>query len=105
MKKMNNNKMFSIKTDSKDIKNIISNLNILIAKYIKKNGDINNAIILVPVKTYNILEHFKKEIEILALSNEIRIIENKYLEDELIIIDKTFFDSDYFKKEIEWQNQ
>jgi len=102
--------MISIKIKLKDddnynVEHITSCLNIIIKKYAEKNGDTKDAVVFVPSKVYKIMsqkcskEEIDEGIGVMGLFYDwVKLIENKNLKDELIIIDKQFFNFDYKKE-------
>ena len=93
--------MVSIKVDVNDIENIVSCLNIIILKYMEKNGSLENAIVFVPSVAYKLMSKKcskadKKEgIGIKSLYGWIRLVKDVNIKDELFIVDKSFFSIKY----------
>ena len=89
--------MVSIKVDVNDIENIVSCLDIIILKYIDKNGSLENAVVFVPSVVYKLMSKkinkgdLKEGVGVKSLWGWVKIVEDTNGKDTLIIIDKTFF--------------
>jgi len=88
--------------DSYNVEHITSCLNIIIKKYVEKNGNTNDAVVFVPSKAYKIMsqkcnkEEINEGIGVMGLFYDwVKLIEDKNIEDTLIIVDKKFFDFTY----------
>jgi len=100
------------KDNNYNVEHIASCLNIIIAKYAEKNGNTNNALILMPSKAYKIMSKKcnKKEIEegigVLSLFYDwVKLTKSRHLKDMLVIVNQDFFKIDYTKNFIDRYNK
>lgn len=90
------------KDNNYNVEYITSCLNIIIAKYADNNGNLNDAVVFVPSKVYKIMsqkcskEEIDEGIGVSSLFYDwVKLIEDKNLDDTLVIADKKFFNFSY----------